>query len=353
MRITFVLSSLTLSGGVNAIIEFANRLSDRHHSVTIVVPGKMTDVSQRQKLRSSVSVCESKIPISPRSGVFRQLAVSFSMAQAILPSDVLIATHTPTVVPTLLGSLFRKIHRTVWLYMDYAEMFTERPVEQFLLRRAPVWFKKVLTISDAGQQDVLKNTGVHAVVLKLGLSHPVDFDMPPKRDGTSTRILYLGDARPRKGLADFLHAAEIVHSESTRPVQFVIVSKDDISFDSSLPIEFHLAPSHTKLGELYYTSDMFVSSSWAEGFGLPPLEAMAYGTPVVLTDSRGVRDFARHGENCLLVPPRATESLAQAILSLLNDVELAKKLGENGRRTAARYNWHDSVTALESILQTL
>ncbi len=348
-----MLSSLTFSGGVNAIVEYANRLADNNHHIFVVVPGGMVDPVQQTKLRASVTVIQSKIPLSSQRNIVRFGAVSLSMARAVPPSDVLIATHTPTVIPMILAKIMHRTPHTIWLYMDYAEMFADRPVEQFLLKRAPAWFEKVLTISDAGRQSVEKNTGVRAEVLKLGISHPVTFDVPPHRHDTRIRILYIGDARPRKGLADFLRAAEIIHQKTIHPLRFIIVSKDELSLDTSLPHQFYHAPSLQELGELYQSADIFVSSSWAEGFGLPPLEAMAYGTPVVLTDSRGVRDFARDGENCLVVPPRTPDALADAILMLLNNPELAQMLGKNGMQTVTQYNWDDSVTEFEAILRSL
>jgi glycosyltransferase involved in cell wall biosynthesis len=162
--------------------------------------------------------------------------------------------------------------------------------------------------------------------------------------------MYLGDFRPRKGLADFLAAAERVH-EQRGDIRLVLVLKEGGGLETSVPHEVIERPDNAVLAETYAGSDLFVSSSWYEGFGLPPLEAMACGTPVVLTDSGGVRDFARDGENCLVVPPQHPDLLADAIVKVLDDPVLAARLRQAGPPTAAEFTWEKAVDRLEEALQ--
>lgn len=70
---------------------------------------------------------------------------------------------------------------------------------------------------------------------------------------------------------------------------------------------------------------------------MPPLEAMASGCAVVTTDCGGVSDFARHNENCLIVPPGDSAALAAAIDRLLDDGALREKLSAEAVRTAASW----------------
>jgi glycosyltransferase involved in cell wall biosynthesis len=77
---------------------------------------------------------------------------------------------------------------------------------------------------------------------------------------------------------------------------------------------------------------------------------MACGVPVVLTDSRGIREFAVNGENCLMVPIRDPKALADAILRVLTDEELATRIAANGLQTASRYSWDDAVDRFEQAL---
>ncbi|PTM58849.1 glycosyltransferase family 4 protein [Desmospora activa] len=105
--------------------------------------------------------------------------------------------------------------------------------------------------------------------------------------------------------------------------------------------------------ELYRAADVFVSTSWIEGFGLPPLEAMACGTPVVTTNSGGVMDFCRHLESAYVVPPKHPEAVATGIRSILSNPNLARRLVRGGEETASRLTKRsfaeNIVVALEQI----
>ncbi|HEX6791115.1 MAG TPA: glycosyltransferase family 4 protein [Candidatus Krumholzibacteria bacterium] len=87
----------------------------------------------------------------------------------------------------------------------------------------------------------------------------------------------------------------------------------------------------------YNTCDIFVFPSLIEGFGLPPLEAMACGVPAVISDCGGVREYARNESNCLLVPPGDATAMAAAIQRLVDDPPLRAALADAGRETALRF----------------
>ncbi len=87
----------------------------------------------------------------------------------------------------------------------------------------------------------------------------------------------------------------------------------------------------------YNTCDVFVFSSLLEGFGLPPLEAMACGVPTIISDCGGVRDYARHEANCLLVPPGNADAITAAVQRLIDDASLRSALVAEGRATALKF----------------
>jgi glycosyltransferase involved in cell wall biosynthesis len=94
------------------------------------------------------------------------------------------------------------------------------------------------------------------------------------------------------------------------------------------------------IADFYSFVDVFVFPSYVEGFGLPPLEAMACGAAIVLTDSGGVREYARDGHNCLLVPAGDVTALADAIARVTTRpgaAEYRARLAEEGRATALAY----------------
>lgn len=356
MRISFILSSLWLSGGVRVVVEYANRLAARGHQVTLVTPGGTLDPDVLNELASGVAVRQSRVRREAHLNIVQMALLAWSLAQAVPRSDVVISTHTPTTAAGLLATHLLRRGVPVWFFMDYREMFAGRPYEDWLMRHALTWHQRALVLSDYGRQELNTYSSGDVVVVGLGLSdlemfHPLPSQERHSPEGPQT-ILFLGDMRPRKGLADFLRAATLVY-EQVENIKLLIVSKEECQIESRVPFEFIHRPDRAKLARLYATCDMFVSASWREGFGLPPLEAMACGVPVVLTDSGGVREYARPGENCLMVPPRDPVALAEAMLHVLSQPALARRLALNGPPTAARYTWDRAVDRFEAAIADL
>lgn len=349
MHVVFVLSSLFLSGGVQVVIEFANRLAARGHEVALVIPRDTAAPDMRQRVARSVLVCESKSSLGAQRHVFHYWQLAWSLRQAIPPGNVIIATHTPTIVPVCLATLGSRSRRA-WLYMDYAEMFQGRPIEHWLLRHAPRWFDRLLTLSESSRAAAQRAGARKATVIGLGLTDEEFFKPQTHVPNAHPVAMYLGDARPRKGLADFLAAAEIAQRRIT-DLHLLIVTKDQAPIETAVPFEQIVKPDRSELPNLYRRADVFVSTSWGEGFGLPPLEAMACGIPVVLTDSGGVRDFARAGENCVLVSPRAVDQIAAGMTQILSDRAWATRLAAAGVTTVERFQWEACVDRLEAALR--
>jgi glycosyltransferase involved in cell wall biosynthesis len=358
MRLVFVLSSLSLSGGVLLVIDYANRLAARGHTVAVVYPKGAVDPAMAAALAPNVQQVQAGVSLEQGRTLLGKLRLSAGLARAIPPADVVIATHTPTVVPVVLATtpprLRRAPSRRAWLYMDYDEMFAGRPAERWLLHRGPAWFDLVMTIShplaEAAQQDGARNVVVTGAGLARGDLFSRQAALPA--DVSHCRIFYLGDDRPRKGLAEVLEAVRQLLPE-LGGLQLVVASKRPLALPPDLPCELHIAPADAELVALYRSSRLFVSASWGEGLGYPPLEAMASGVPTVIADSVGVRDYARHEENCLLVPPRDAPALAAAMRRLLGDPPLAARLVQAGAATAARYRWDAVIDRCESALLAL
>jgi glycosyltransferase involved in cell wall biosynthesis len=104
------------------------------------------------------------------------------------------------------------------------------------------------------------------------------------------------------------------------------------------------------MGSEYSKAKVFVSGSNFEGWNQPGIEAMACGTPLVITDDGGSRDYAIDGYNCLVVPYNKPEQMAKAIKRVLTDKELAQRLRRNGLKTAAKFDWETTTDKFESIL---
>jgi glycosyltransferase involved in cell wall biosynthesis len=103
---------------------------------------------------------------------------------------------------------------------------------------------------------------------------------------------------------------------------------------------------HEKLAEYYRSADVFVFPSiWDEPFGIPVIEAMAAGLPVVATRVGGVVETVEDGKTGFLVPPADSHALAEAISALVQDRALRERLGAAGRERALELFSFDSAAA--------
>ena len=101
----------------------------------------------------------------------------------------------------------------------------------------------------------------------------------------------------------------------------------------------------------YELGDIFVLSSLREGLPLVLLEAMTYGLPCIATDVGGSAEVIMRGETGLVVEPRNPEELAKAILELLADPELRRKMGQNGKKRVEKYfDIDNSMARISQIL---
>jgi glycosyltransferase involved in cell wall biosynthesis len=154
---------------------------------------------------------------------------------------------------------------------------------------------------------------------------------------------FVGRLVAEKGIGELLEAARSVRAR-VPDARFLLVGMLDLEKAD------HVTPqvaerlglgdvcvftgTRQDMPELYRAMDVFALPSYREGFPRAPMEAAAMRLPCVVTDVRGCRQAVAHGRNGLLVPVGDAGALAEAILALLGDPELARRLGEEGRRRA-------------------
>lgn len=181
---------------------------------------------------------------------------------------------------------------------------------------------------------------------------PLGIELPDKNIQDSVRkegyftVLFVGRLEKRKGVETLFKAIPKV-LEKAPDTQFNIVGKDtNLSSGGSykkyllekLNKKFHKNVNFIgyvddqELKNYYKNSDLFVAPSIYESFGLIFLEAMAWGKPVIGCNVGGIPEIVEDGKEGILVQPDNENSLAEAILKLLNDNELRKEMGINGNR---------------------
>lgn len=150
-----------------------------------------------------------------------------------------------------------------------------------------------------------------------------------------------------KRSVDFITAAENIFRDGNSNIAFIGITNEDLSsLDVPDFITVCRPASDIELAHVLQESDIFISTSLWEGFGLPALEAMACGCAVISSDNGGCREYAVDGHNCLLYSPGDVDHLRSLIVKLSADEDLRTFLVENGLSTSLRFNWSHSVDAL-------
>ena len=160
-------------------------------------------------------------------------------------------------------------------------------------------------------------------------------------------VLFLGAMEPRKNLLRLIEAWAALKPAVRRETALVVAGAQGWLNDSvrsrvatlELGDRVHLAGyvEGEDLAALYSLATVFAYPSLWEGFGLPVLEAMACGTPVLTSDISSLPEVA--GAAAVLVPPTDVEAIADGLLRLLEDAALRADLAERGRRQAASFSW--------------
>lgn len=174
---------------------------------------------------------------------------------------------------------------------------------------------------------------------------------------------WIGEFRPNKNLEFLLRSWGPLQQQLAEPLPLVLAGPLDAGFRSLKGIAAkqglaHLVhfPGYIRSGELaavYSAASVFVFPSLYEGFGLPPLEAMACGTPCVVSNSSSLPEVT--GRAALMFNPTSSEQLADCVARVLQDPELAERLREEGLRQSARFSWRsaaeETLGVYESILR--
>jgi glycosyltransferase involved in cell wall biosynthesis len=106
-----------------------------------------------------------------------------------------------------------------------------------------------------------------------------------------------------------------------------------------------------KLPSLYRGAEALIFPSLYEGFGLPILEAMACGTPVVTANITAMPEVA--GNAALLVDPTSVEQIASAMARIASDSSLRQELRENGSARAAQFPWERTISGVHEVLRKI
>jgi len=276
----------------------------------------------------------------------------FTPSKFVVTIHDLILTHFPTTRATT--------HNHIWYYF---KNFAYRLVILVALKRS----ERIITVSEFTKQDIIKQ--FHIKPSKIVVTYEGVANLSASRDSLFVAklnnqeilmqyhiphnfLLYVGNAYPHKNLNTLLKVFAQLHNEHPE-LRLVLVGKIDYFYkrvqeearvlnlwqegNVNSPVIFPGYVPDAQLEILYAEARVYVFPSLYEGFGLPPLEAMAQGCPVISSDRGSLKEIL--GEAAYYFNPEDEADMLVKINTLLNDSEKRNELKKLGYLQAKKYNW--------------
>ena len=229
---------------------------------------------------------------------------------------------------------------------------------------------RILTVSEASKNDILRFFGIPSDRVTV-IHNAIDdrfYEEPPEEHVVQVReryqlhdpfLMYAGNVKPHKNIERLIDAFVLLRQNGYDDLKLLITGSE-ISRYATLrrAVHRHNLHRHVRflgyqseetLAALYRLADVFVFPSLYEGFGLPPLEAMASGTPVVASNVSSLPEVV--GDAGLLVNPYDPQAIAEGISRVLSDETLRADLTARGLTRARAFSWADSVKQIRQIYQ--
>ncbi len=352
MRITFILPGFIRipMGGVKIVQEYANRLAQRGHAVTLVYPLELKTGNRFYDLKKKLSGLLDKLNhvaeelyYTPAPEV-NVLVVKQVTSRYIPEGDAVVAVGWQTAAAVL---DLPEIHGRKFYLLQSFETYFSNAAKILQTYRLPL---KKIAISQ-WIIDELALLGEQGFGPLGNAIDPDEFYLTETNQARPFDVIFLYHPHRIKGARAGLNILRSL-KRNYPECRVVIVAARQPVHRFPKWIELRIRPSVAELRELYNSAKILLHTSRWEGWGLPVMEAMACGCSVVAWRNRGVQEFLQHESNALLVPIGDLDASQAALQTLLHDGALRARLRDEGLKTVKEYDWPGIIDQLENILQS-
>jgi glycosyltransferase involved in cell wall biosynthesis len=252
------------------------------------------------------------------------------------------------------------IHDLVWRKAPDSMIALGRTLERVLMPPSLKKAAAIIAVSEATKNDLIEY--MPATAEKISVIHESSFvhqgTIPaPTRSKT---LLFVGTYEPRKNIPGILRAFAHLIRDGITDYQLILAGnpgwKQDVDgLIDNLGLADHVRQirpgSDNELASLYAACDFTVQPAFYEGFGLPILEAMSFGKPVITSNVSSMPEIA--GNAALLVNPNSVAEIAGAMRQLITDPGLYETLAERARLQSAKFSWDRAATQTLNVLEAV
>jgi len=353
MRVTFIIPSISISGGIRVVFEHANRLKEGGYEVSIVYPLlplsfglKWYDLKRRLRLGARFLYNFKRNNKVNWFNLKANLKMVPNLSEKYIPDgDIIVATAWPTAyyVDDYHRCKGKKVyfiqHYEVWSGpQDEVNKTYKLPLRKIVISS---WLKDLM---EKKFQERVEGVVMNGINLD-------QFYNSHKEYNEKKRILMYYSDWEWKGAKDGIRAFKIA-KERYPEIELVMFGMHK-GRDVPSYTEFHKRPTGEELRKLYCSCDIFLYSGRCEGFGLPPMEAMACKCAVVATNVGAVPDYTIPGKTALVSPPENPANLAKNLISLLSDNKKLKGISIAGYEYIKKFSWEESTKKLEKLFENL
>ncbi|MFP4099273.1 glycosyltransferase family 4 protein [Coleofasciculus sp.] len=253
-------------------------------------------------------------------------------------------------------------------YLDYIDSVVKTYSKR--VQKCLTWTDLVITISESSKNDIIEYLNVNPdriYVTPLASRYSSDNLLIPSNpsvnyDFSYPYILFVSTIEPRKNVTTLVSAFNYLKQKHKIEHHLILIGQKGWHYKpifaaiENSPWNHHihhldyLCDEH--VARFYSNADVFVYPSHYEGFGLPVLEAMTLGAPVVTSNTSSLPEVA--GDAALLIDPNNPMELAEAILKVISDSQLRQNLIQKGKARAKLYSWErtaqETLNAYKSLL---
>ncbi len=345
MKIAIDARELRTSSGryVERLLHYLQKLEGNEHDFTVLLkPADMAGWQPSSPRFQAVACPHQEFTFDEQFGLRRQLngldldLVHFPFAQ----QPVWYGGRTVTTIQDLTTLRFDNPAKNPLLFR------VKQRVYGYVVKRAAHNALQLITPSQFVKDDVARYAGVDPgkITVTYEAADPIEQSPEPLPELAGKKfIMYVGRPTPHKNLRRLIEAFAVLRAEHPN-LLLVLAGKKDTNYQmieaaahTQKGLVFTGQVTESQLRWLYENCAAYVFPSLSEGFGLPGLEAMVHGAPVISSSATCLPEI--YGEAAHYFDPTDTQAMADAINEVLTDKELRLRLVETGRRQVQKYSW--------------